>query len=230
MVIMNIFRKLTGLTLALVSLITLLMVLPALLFGVFLKWQVIVLALSYFCFFLATVWRTIKYGELAQRSQDEQVKSRAGRLASIALVIGILAVHWFAIYDFSQERFLDNYADTALTTVAIFFIISSIIVNQTAVRTLGIFFDRLTIKRSHQLVNTGIYSRVRHPIYLSYILLFIGFCTMMQSIISFVLLAVVCLVWFGNRMAIEEEMLTKEFGNEYKIYQQQTKKLFPFIY
>ena len=224
------FIKATGLILTLVSLISILIVVPAFLFGILLQWQVIVLALSYFCFFLATIWRTIRYGELAQRSEDEQVKSRSGRLALVAIVIGILAVHWLAIYDFSRSQSLENYTDIVFSTFAVLLILSSIMVNQVAVRTLGKFFDRLTIKPEHQLVTTGIYSKVRHPIYLSYILLFTGFCTSLQSIISIGLLAVVCILWFGNRIAIEEEMLSQKFGDDYKAYKQQTKKLFPFIY
>jgi protein-S-isoprenylcysteine O-methyltransferase Ste14 len=125
---------------------------------------------------------------------------------------------------------MSSAAGTFLIIVAIFLIVSSIIINQVAVRSLGKFFDRLTIKPEHQLVTTGIYTLVRHPIYLSYILLFAGFCTMLQSSFSLVLLAGVCIVWFGNRIALEEEMLEKEFGDEYKTYQQQTKRLFPFIY
>ena len=124
----------------------------------------------------------------------------------------------------------NNAANIALNSIAILLIISSILINQTAIRTLGEFFDRLTIKPEHQLITTGIYSQVRHPIYSSYILLFTGFCLMLQSIVSFGLLALVCIVWFGNRMMIEEEMLEKEFGDQYRAYQQKTKKLFPFIY
>jgi protein-S-isoprenylcysteine O-methyltransferase Ste14 len=82
-------------------------------------------------------------------------------------------------------------------------IASSIIINQAAVGTLGKLFDRLTIKPEHQLVTSGIYSLVRHPIYLSYILLFSGFCLLLPSIIALGILFLICLVWFGNRIAIE---------------------------
>ncbi|MGK7873948.1 MAG: isoprenylcysteine carboxylmethyltransferase family protein [Xenococcaceae cyanobacterium] len=229
--VMSSFFKAIGLSFALVGLVAILIVLPAVVFNVFKQWQVPFLALSYFCFFLATVWRTLKYGELVQRSEDEQLKHLSGILALLVLIIGLLGVHWLAIYDFSRSQYLESSAaDLASDTVAILLIISSIIINQAAVRILGKFFDRLTIKPEHQLVTTGIYSLVRHPIYLSYILLFTGFGTMLQSFVSLVLLALVCLIWFGNRIMIEEAMLEKEFGDDYKAYQQNTKKLLPFIY
>lgn len=117
-----------------------------------------------------------------------------------------------------------------LTVSAIALIGAAIAVNQVAIKTLGKFFDRLTIKSDHQLVTDGIYSLIRHPIYTSYILLFIGFCLMLQSLWGSVLLLVVCVVWFGNRIAIEEQMLEERFGEEYRSYCQQTKRLFPYVY
>jgi protein-S-isoprenylcysteine O-methyltransferase Ste14 len=228
---MNSFLKAISLLLALVVFISLLIVLPTFLFGAFPQWQIFVLGPGYFCFFLGTIWRTLKHGELTPYREDEQVKRTSGRLASIIQIIGLLSVHWLAIYDFFHAQNHESYAiEVASTTVGISFIVLSIIINQIAVRTLGKFFDRLTIKPEHQLITTGIYSWVQHPIYLSYILLFMGFCTLLQSSISFVLLAIVCIIWFGNRIMIEEEMLVKEFGEDYKTYQQQTKRIFPFIY
>ena len=99
-----------------------------------------------------------------------------GRFASIIVIIGLLSLHWLAIYDFSRHS--TNLVINAVlvniplrltltqvsTAIAIFLLIAAIIVNQIAVRTLGKFFDRLTIKAEHQLITTGIYGLVRHPI------------------------------------------------------------------
>ena len=114
--------------------------------------------------------------------------------------------------------------------MAISLVAVAILVNSVALKTLGKFFDRLTIKADHQLVTEGLYSWVRHPIYTSYILLFLGFSTMLSSWWGSGLLVVTCVVWFGNRIAIEERMLEERFGEEYQSYCQQTKRLFPFVY
>jgi hypothetical protein len=78
---MNSFLKFIKISLLLVGLLAILIILPASLFGVLAQWQVIILAISYFCFFLPTVWRTVKYGEFATRRDDRQVQSFLGRLA-----------------------------------------------------------------------------------------------------------------------------------------------------
>ncbi|MDZ8183258.1 MAG: isoprenylcysteine carboxylmethyltransferase family protein [Nostoc sp. ChiSLP02] len=187
--------------------------------------------MSYFVFFLGTVWRVVRYGQLASRQEDRQVRATSGRVASLITIVGLLSVHWISLYTFSQQKEISDIAvDRSLTVTGIILICAAIIVSQVAIKTLGKFFDRLTIKSDHRLVTDGIYSLIRHPIYTSYILLFLGFCIMLQSLWGSGLLLMVCVVWFGNRIAIEEQMLEERFGEEYQSYSQQTKRLFPYIY
>jgi protein-S-isoprenylcysteine O-methyltransferase Ste14 len=228
---MKMFFKSTGLVLALMAVIGLLIVLPAWQFGVVQDWQIILLSIGYFAFFLGTVWRVVRYGELVNRTEDLQVKETSGRIASLITVTGLIGVHWLTIYTFSIRAESSNaILNGAISAIAISLIISAILVSQIAIRTLGKFFDRLAIKSDHRLVTEGVYGFVRHPIYTSYILLFVGFCTLLQSIWGFSLLFAVCVVWFGNRIGIEERMLLDRFGDEYQSYCQQTKRLFPYVY
>ncbi len=228
---MRMFFKSTGLVLALMAVIGLLIVLPAWRLGVVGDWRIILLAIGYFTFFLGTVWRVIRYGELVKRTEDLQVKETSGRIASFLTVTGLLGVHWLATYTFSirAESLAVNLNEIA-SAIGISLIIAAILVSQIAIRTLGKFFDRLSIKSDHRLVTEGVYGFVRHPIYTSYILLFVGFCIMLQSYWGFSLLLAVCTIWFGNRIGIEERMLLDRFGDEYQSYCQQTKRLFPYVY
>ncbi|MDJ0534446.1 MAG: isoprenylcysteine carboxylmethyltransferase family protein [Xenococcaceae cyanobacterium MO_207.B15] len=228
---MEIIVRFIKIFLLLVCIISLLIIFPAYIQNKLNNWQIYFLAASYLLFFLATVWRTAKWGNLAKRSEDRQVKSLSGRIASFIGIFGLLAVHWLAIYEssglFNQKISLTN---IVFIIIGICLVISGIIVNHIAVKTLGKFFDRLVIKEQHELITSGIYSQVRHPIYTSYLLLFIGFCTLLQSWLSLGVLAIVSFIWFGNRITTEEKMLIQEFGNTYRIYQQQTKRLIPLIY
>jgi protein-S-isoprenylcysteine O-methyltransferase Ste14 len=220
-----------GLIFALLAVIAVLIVVPAWQFGVVGDWKVIFLSIGYFVFFLGTVWRVVRYGELVNRQDDLQVKEASGRIASVITVIGLVGVHWLTLYTFSlQSQSFNSTLDRSLISIAISSILAAIIISQIAIRTLGKFFDRLAIKSDHQLVTDGIYSVVRHPIYTSYILLFVGFCTLLQSLWGFSLLLSVCLVWFSNRIGIEERMLADRFGEEYQSYCEQTKRLFPYVY
>ena len=216
----------TGFILALLGLIAILIILPAFWLRVAGNWRIILLGVGYFCFFLSTIWRVLRYGQLANREDDRQVKGNAGRLASLLAIIGLLGVHWLSLYTFSlQERSLDKTVDIISSIAAIILVIGAIAIARIAIATLGRFFDRLTIKSDHQLVTEGIYSLVRHPIYTSYIVLFVGFCTMLQSLWGLLLLFITCGIWFGNRIGLEEQMLEEEFGESYRSYCQETKTL-----
>lgn len=229
--IMKIFFQTTGLILSLAGVIAVLIIIPAIWLGVASDWRVLFLSLSYFCFFLGTVWRVIRYGQLVSRKEDYQVKATSGRIASVVTILGLLGFHWLTIYSFSLTHQLENHPFAlSLTVIAMALVIASLIVSQVAIRTLGKFFDRLAIKSDHRLVTEGIYASVRHPIYTSYILLFLGFCALLHSLWGLTLLLGVCLIWFGNRIAIEEKMLEEKFGLEYQSYCQKTKRLFPYIY
>ena len=228
---MAVFLKSVGLILALLAIIAVLIVIPAAQFGIAGNWRVVFLSISYFVFFLGTVWRVVRYGQLASLQEDRQVQASSGRAASLITVVGLPSVHWLTLYTFScQDQTLNIAVDRGLTVIALVLICAAILVNQVAIKTLGKFFDRLTIKSDHQLVTDGIYSLIRHPIYTSYILLFLGFCLMLQSLWGSGLLLVICIIWFGSRIGIEEQMLEERFGEEYQSYSQQTKRLLPYVY
>ncbi|OYZ54586.1 MAG: hypothetical protein B7Y19_04940, partial [Sphingobacteriales bacterium 24-40-4] len=78
------------------------------------------------------------------------------------------------------------------------------------------------------LIKTGPYLWIRHPMYSSVLLVAIGLLLLNPSIIATMLLLVL-IIDLHFKLGWEETMLSEKF-EEYKIYQQQSKKLIPFIY
>ncbi|OYX96233.1 MAG: hypothetical protein B7Y76_09000, partial [Sphingobacteriia bacterium 35-40-5] len=74
----------------------------------------------------------------------------------------------------------------------------------------------------------GPYLWIRHPMYSSVLLVAIGLLLLNPSIIATMLLLVL-IIDLHFKLGWEETMLSEKF-EEYKIYQQQSKKLIPFIY
>ncbi|MEN1729018.1 MAG: isoprenylcysteine carboxylmethyltransferase family protein, partial [Pseudomonadota bacterium] len=195
--------------------------------------RVVFLLAAYFLFFLGAVWRVVWHGKLAHRANDRQVQSRSGRMASALSIIGLIAFHWLSIYGYAAgHRLADEETALApfLLILAISMILIAMLISQVAIRTLGTFFDRLTIKTDHRLVTEGIYGWIRHPIYTGYILLFLGFCLTLESTVGLILSVVTCALWFGNRIPTEERMLEEQFGEDYRSYCNRSRRLFPFIY
>jgi len=222
------FLRFLQLSSALLGLIALLIVGPALLLGIGTEPRVWLLGGAYFVFFLGTVWRVVRFGQLVDQSKDEQVQETACRIASVLTAICLVGVHWLAVFDFARGNAASS--NLMFDGLSVVLLATAVVVSQTAIRTLGQFFDRLTIKENHRLVTEGIYAIVRHPIYTSYILLFVGYCLMLHSFLALGVLVAVCCIWFGSRIPLEEAMLERRFGEEYRQYCQQSNRLFPYLY
>jgi protein-S-isoprenylcysteine O-methyltransferase Ste14 len=85
---------------------------------------------------------------------------------------------------------------------------------------------RITIKQDHQLIRTGPYARLRHPIYSGIILAAIGSAVVIDQ---WRCVLGVCLVLIGYciKARKEETMLTQQFGDAFREHQKQTGFLIP---
>lgn len=88
----------------------------------------------------------------------------------------------------------------------------------------------IAIEENHQLLTSGLYNQVRHPLYAGGFLGRIGIGLTLRGYVTTFLYSLVFFIVFRARMKIEEELLLEEFGEEYEEYMQQTKRLIPYIY
>lgn len=93
--------------------------------------------------------------------------------------------------------------------------------------TLGEYWSaRVTLKEGHQLIRTGPYAFVRHPIYTGMLVATIGTALVVGEWRG--VLAIALLVAAHSRKALREErLLTSEFGDQYSLYRQRTGFMFP---
>ena len=98
-------------------------------------------------------------------------------------------------------------------------------------KTLGMFYTRTLRKSENQrIIKEGIYKFIRHPGYLGDLLIFLGSCIAVSNIISTILITVLMLSSYIYRIMVEEKMLIDVFGESYKNYTKETKRLIPFIF
>jgi protein-S-isoprenylcysteine O-methyltransferase Ste14 len=87
----------------------------------------------------------------------------------------------------------------------------------------------VTIKQDHELITTGPYALVRHPIYTGILAGFAGTAialAQVRGVIAFVLVFVV--LWAKLRM--EEKWMRSQFGETYSTYAHQTAALVPYVF
>ena len=85
---------------------------------------------------------------------------------------------------------------------------------------------RITIKEDHQLIRTGPYARLRHPIYSGIVLAAIGSAVVIDQ---WRCVLGVCLVLIGYciKARKEETMLTQQFGDAFREHQKHAGFLIP---
>lgn len=81
-------------------------------------------------------------------------------------------------------------------------------------------------QKQHKLATTGLYARIRHPQYAGFVTIMFGFLLQWPTLVTLVMFPI--LVFMYARLAkIEEKMMEKEFGNEYKQYASKTPAFIP---
>jgi len=84
----------------------------------------------------------------------------------------------------------------------------------------------LQLRKEHLLVATGPYALIRHPIYTAMFGWGIGVALLTANIL-FALLALAMAIGILIRVPKEEQMMSGEFGQEYKKYMKKTGRFFP---
>jgi protein-S-isoprenylcysteine O-methyltransferase Ste14 len=86
----------------------------------------------------------------------------------------------------------------------------------------------VTLKENHELIMTGPYGIVRHPIYTGLLTAFIGVAIARAEWRS--ILGVVIISWaFWRKLRIEERWMREQFGDAYETYSRRVSALVPFI-
>jgi len=88
----------------------------------------------------------------------------------------------------------------------------------------------LELREGHQLVTSGLYRHVRHPMYTSIFLYALGQALVVPNWIAGPANLVAFFVLFAVRVRSEEQMMADNFGDQYRNYLAKTKRLIPGIW
>jgi protein-S-isoprenylcysteine O-methyltransferase Ste14 len=117
-----------------------------------------------------------------------------------------------------------------LSVASVILVIIGLVIALLARRMLaGNWSKDVDVKVDHELITSGIYRYVRHPIYTGVLLMGLGSGLLVGTTSVFLIfLAMFGFFWFKARR--EEKLLTKHFPKEYPAYKRHTKALIPFIW
>lgn len=83
-------------------------------------------------------------------------------------------------------------------------------------------------QRRNSLATTGPYARIRHPQYVAFILILIGFLLQWPTLLTLVMFPLL-VIMYGRLAITEEAEMRKRFGNEFEDYANRTPRFFPHL-
>jgi len=143
-------------------------------------------------------------------------------LSTIALVVLIVSLFQVGTLEYKAEH-------QTLRVIGLAFYIIFSWIQIWSTKVLGDNFSQdIAIKRDHHLVIKGPFKFIRHPQYLSQFLMDIGGAA---ATLSFILapLALIQIPFLFMRASLEDKLLEKHFGENFRTYKKKTGMIFPFI-
>jgi len=143
-------------------------------------------------------------------------------LSTIALVVLIVSLFQIGTLEYKTE-----YQTIRVIGLAFYIVFSWVQIWST--KTLGDNFSQdIAIKKEHHLVTNGPFKFIRHPQYLSQFLMDLGGAA---ATLSFILapLALIQIPFLFMRASMEDKLLEKHFGENFRSYKKKTGMIIPFI-
>ncbi|MBE0539409.1 MAG: isoprenylcysteine carboxylmethyltransferase family protein, partial [Ignavibacterium sp.] len=143
-------------------------------------------------------------------------------LSTITLVLLIISLFQVGTFKYTSEY-------QTLRIIGLFIYLVFSWVQIWATKTLGENYTQdIAIKKNHQLITSGPFKFIRHPQYLSQILLDLGGAA---ATLSFILapLALIQIPFLFLRASFEDKLLEKHFGENFRLYRKKSGMILPFV-
>ena len=187
----------------------------------------------FYNYFFTVVWITfliywqIKAINTKKTQRLEPVVSRILRVLIFLVAIVLLSTTWIPLpwlyRPLWQQGLWLFWIGAAITVGGLLFAVW-------AREHLGRNWSRsVTIKQDHELISTGPYAVVRHPIYTGILTGFLGVAIALSEARGFVAFGLIFLV-FWAKFSMEEQWMRSQFGETYAEYSHRTAALVPYLF
>jgi protein-S-isoprenylcysteine O-methyltransferase Ste14 len=175
------------------------------------------------------VWAIYWFVSARSAKENQRIESAASRAGHIIPLLIAAALLWPRTLPggFLSGRFVPDTAATYFTGVAVlaFGLAFSIWARHTLGRN---WSGVVTVKQDHELIRTGPYRFVRHPIYTGLLIAFIGTAIARGEWRGIVAVLIVFAA-FWRKLKVEERFMIETFGDAYLRYREKVRALVPFV-
>ncbi|KAG8387875.1 hypothetical protein BUALT_Bualt02G0067000 [Buddleja alternifolia] len=189
-------------------------------------WPFVFFFMYHYFFFLNISVRKRLYGDYYPREHDAKWDISLPNWNKLLFCVGVMVAHWVAAFEGTELHLIPG----GWNNVGIWVMIMlTVFMQYHSTLYLAKYSEKVVVPTA--VVQFGPYRFVRHPIYASTMLLFVTYFTALRAPMSALLVIAVCLMYYGQKVKLEEALMLESFGERYREYMSKVKyKLIPFVY
>ena len=187
-------------------------------------------AWPYYLFYVVTILWIAEFVIFPSHLKKQSKQEKKSFFFILQFILLIILLNFFL--GWLQIGTLDNqFTQNIFNYVGITLYILGLLLRYVSIIHLGRFFTRnVAVSESHELISSGPYKILRHPLYLGLFLL----STSVPLFFSNIILTPIAYLLMGyilnHRMTLEEHILESSLGQTYKNWKKSRYKFIPFIY
>jgi protein-S-isoprenylcysteine O-methyltransferase Ste14 len=168
---------------------------------------------------------------MSRRQRSKRKISTSGDKGSVWLLTISISIGFWLSFIMASTRIGRIYYWDIFFAIGSFLVLIGLIIRVASILTLNKQFTYTVTKiEDHELIETGLYKKIRHPGYLGQLIIFLGISACLSNWLSILLMIIPVLPGYLNRINVEEKFMVKHMGQRYIDYQTRTKRLIPSIY
>ncbi len=150
---------------------------------------------------------------------------------SLWLLYGLITLGYALSFSIGATKTGRMYPWNTLFAIGMALIVVGFIIRIHSMLTLKQYFTYSVAKvENHKIIATGLYKFIRHPGYLGQLIIFMGISTTISNWLSILLMMIPITLGYIYRINVEEKFMLDQLGNDYKDYQERTKRIIPILY
>ncbi|KAJ0020006.1 hypothetical protein Pint_32791 [Pistacia integerrima] len=179
----------------------------------------------YFFFFNVSVRKRL-YGDYYTREHDPKWDISLPIWSRLLFCIGVMVGHWLAAFEGPElHRIPGGWNNVGVWIL----IVLTLLMQYNSTLYLAKYSEKVVVPTA--VVQFGPYRWVRHPIYASTMLLFVTYSVALRAPLSSLFVIAVCLVYYEQKVKLEEALMVETFGERYLEYANKVMhKFIPFVY
>ena len=168
------------------------------------------------------------YWEIAAKSASKAVTSESKASRSVHVTLTNVAFLMELVPIRGIGRFIPAKPGVMMAAIAVEVI--GLLIAVWARRHLGKHWSgEITIKEGHELIRTGPYRKLRHPIYTGILTMYVGAMLLTGEWLGVIGLALGFFA-YARKIRLEEKNLAKGFGEQYEAYRKESWAVFPGLW